>query len=507
MQSPLHEVSAPYRLASNVVYFHDWRYVKPGVHSWKGLDDQQVAMFGTEPHPPMRYDYEDVPLGLDLEAVPGRKTEPVINADANDVLLHGGNLVHEGGRYRLWYRCFRLIPGAGEDGHYLLRYAESDDGIEWNHPKLGLVELDGSLDNDIVYGGPNSPDPRFYNGSVFKDPSAPPAERYKLFYLSRVPRKLFDESDFDIPVETILYKRDKNLVSALLGAVSPDGLKWTPLPEPLLYQRSDTHNICSYDTARGKYVAYVRTRYFERRTIGRSESDDFRRFSPPENVFWPDALQAPHDTWYYNGYNMMPGTTDYHLLFPTRWNLTDDSFEFDLAASPDGIVWGFVPGGPVRRPGSAGSWDAGIVEPGCGMAFLPEERMGMLSYGSPLPHKHPRRPPLGALGWTWWTKDRLVALKAKTEASFALHSLLSDGRTVQLNFKTRPSGCIGVEALSPEGEVLPGRSFSDCDVLSGDCLNRVVSWNGETDLGHTDGSPVTLRFRLRTAEMYAVRFV
>ena len=507
MQSPLHEISAPYKLASNVVYFHDWRYVNPGGFSWIGLDGQDVAMFGTDPAPPMRYEYRDMPLGLELKAVPAHTTEPVIRAEGTEVLLHGGNLLHDGGRYRLWYRCYHLQPGAGESGSYLLRYAESDDGIEWRHPKIGLVEYDGSRDNDIVYGGPNSPDPRFYNGNVFMDPSAPAAEHYKLFYLSRVPRKLFDDSDYDIPVETVVYRRDENLVSALLGAVSPDGLKWSPIPEPLLFQRSDTQNICYYDAATGKYVAYIRSRVFGRRTIGRSESDDFRRFSLPEVVFWPDAMQAPFDTWYYNGKNMMPGTTDYHIMFPTRWSLKDDRFEFDLAASPDGIIWGFVPGGPVRQPGGAGSWDAGLIEPGCGMAYLPDERMGMLAYGSPLPHKHPRRPPLGALGWTWWEKDRLVALKASSDASFALHPLTFDGRSVQLNFRTRPSGFVSVEALGPDGAVLPGRSFSDCDMLSGDQLAHVVSWRGKTDLGHADGSPVILRFRLRTAELFAVRFV
>ncbi len=49
-------------------------------------------------------------------------------------------------------------------------------------------------------------------------------------------------------------------VYALMAAVSPDGLKWTNLPEPISIEVSDTHNICYYDRVLEKYVLYTRTR-------------------------------------------------------------------------------------------------------------------------------------------------------------------------------------------------------------------------------------------------------
>jgi len=283
-------------------------------------------------------------------------------------------------------------------------------------------------------------------------------------------------------------------------------LHWTATTEPMLVQTSDTHNICAYDANLGKYVAYVRTWYMGRRTIGRTESTDYRDFTFPEEVFWPDAMQRPYDLWYVNGKAVMPGAADYHLMFPMRWSLIDDHFEFHLASSPDNIVWSWVPGGPICRPGPAGAWDGGVVVPGYGLVQLPSGRTGMLVEGSPVPHKHPRRPPLGALGWAWWPQDRLVALRAQEEGSFALYPLLVEGRTVHLNVKTTVAGYAQVEVVGPDGQALPGRSFADCDRLCGDHLNQVVSWRGETDLGHPEGAPVTLRFRLRTAELYAVRF-
>jgi len=509
MPSPLHGLRPPYTLPSNIVYFHDWRYVATGSFSWDGPGGEDVPLWGTEPLPPMHLAHYDMPVGIHLEAQPARKTEPVITArSAHELFLFGGACIQEEGRYRLWYECWpgEHIGSERMGTSNLLRYAESDDGVDWKLPALGLVEYRGGRDNNVVYGGPLTPETGFHGGSVFRDPAAPAQERYKAFYLGHLSQDALARYRATRPHDIDPFLAQSERVPALCGGVSPDGLRWTPLPEPLLAQTSDTHNVCTFDEARGKYVAYVRSWFFNRRTIGRTESDDFRRFPLPEELFWPNAGVAPYDLWYANAKTMMPGTTDYHIMFPLRWSLPDDSFEFHLATSPDGIVWGFVPGGAVCRPGAPGAWDQGGVAPGLGLVELPGDRMGILYAGSPVPHKYPRRPPLGALAWAWWPKGRLVALRSPGEGSFALWPLRFDGRTVRLNFTTRPAGCISVEAFGPDGRVPAGRSFGDCDALNGDHLDRVVTWRGESDLGHREGSALALRFRLRSADLFSVQF-
>jgi hypothetical protein len=131
--------------------------------------------------------------------------------------------------------------------------------------------------------------------------------------------------------------------------------------------------------------------------------------------------------------------------------------------------------------------------------------MGILISGSPVPHKHPRRAPLGDLGWAWWPEGRLVALQSHAEGRFSLWPLSVSGRTVRVNFRAAPAGYLQVEAAGAAG-TLPGRAFEDCDYLSGDDLDGTVSWRGQTDIGHQDGEPVTLRFRLRSADLFSVRF-
>ncbi len=507
MINPYHGLRPPYTLPSNIVYFHDWRYVNTGDFAWVGPNGEQIPIWGTEPVPPMRLEYRDMPVGIRLIAQPAQKTEPVLTPqNISELFLFGGTVIYDEGRYRLWYDCLpKEDIGTDRMGNFnIVRYAESDNGFDWKLPSLGLIEYNGSRKNNIVYGSSLTPETGYHGGCVFKDPSAPAEERYKAFYLGLVSQGLLDKYLKKCPdkVDPMCLHNPH----AIFGAVSPDGLRWAPLPDPLVMQVSDTQNVCTYDVIRKKYVAYCRSWFFNRRTIGRMETDDFRRFPLPEELFWPNAMMKPYDLWYANAKTMMPDTTDYHVMFPMRWSLPEDKFDFYFATSPDGIVWGLVPGGPVCQPGPPGSWNGGVVAPGIGLVPLPDDRIGIPLCGSPVPHKYPRRPPLGALGWAWWQKGRLVALQTPLEGSFALWPLRFKGRTIHLNFRTAIAGHIKVEAVGPDGKVIPGRRFDDCDYLNGDYIDRIVTWQGQSDIGHSEDVAVTLRFRIRSAELFSVEF-
>ncbi|MBI4025287.1 MAG: hypothetical protein HY360_09930 [Verrucomicrobia bacterium] len=445
-----------------------------------------------------------------------------------DVALFGGSQVKEDGVHRLWYESWLKKDFANPKriGMFnALRYLESDDGLHWKPPPAGREKFHGKRNDNVVYGATHTPETGFHGGSVFVDPSAPESERYKAFHLGKAETKMVEayrrKRPDAVDPHTALTLKHHGFAYALFGATSPDGIRWKALPEPLLVMNSDTHNICEYDPMLKKYVAYVRTWFFHHRSIGRAMSDDFRSFPLPEEVFWPDASQAPYDTWYCNGKTVMPGAPDYHVIFPMRWSLPTDHFEFHLAISPDNLRWGFVPGPPaaarlpsdgqaaqaggaVCKPGEPNDWDAGVVAPGKGLVKWGKDRIGILYGGTPVPHKYPRRPPLGGLAWAWWPKGRLVALRCPLEGSFALWPLLFKGRSVHLNFRTTKTGFVRVEALGEKGEPLEGRTFEDCDMLSGDHLDGIISWRGEKDLGHPSGSPVTLRFQLRNADLFSV---
>lgn len=302
------------------------------------------------------------------------------------------------------------------------------------------------------------------------------------------------------------FKTAGGKAHALCGAVSRDGIRWTPRRDPLLLQTSDTQNICEYDPSLDRYVGYCRSWVMGRRTIARTTSEDFRHFTFAEEVFWPGPAEKPYSTWYANAKTVMPGASDHHLMFPMRWDLTTDEFQFHLASSPDNTMWQFVPGGPVCTRGETGDWDGGTVAPGHGLVELPDDKIGILYCGTAVPHKHPRRAPYGDLAWATWDKGRIAALDCPEDGQFSLYPLVFEGRSLTLNMHTAMTGFVRVEALDENGKVLPRRSFDDCDHLSGNRLAQPVTWRGESDLGHVDGRPVQLCFRLRNAQLFSVAF-
>ena len=67
-------------------------------------------------------------------------------------------------------------------------------------------------------------------------------------------------------------------------------------------------------------------------------------------------------------------------------------------------------------------------------------------------------------------------------------------------------GEIYVEIMTPERQTIDGFSPSDCDVIIGNEISRVVSRNGKTDVSELAGKPIRLRFILRDAELFSMKF-
>jgi hypothetical protein len=150
-------------------------------------------------------------------------------------------------------------------------------------------------------------------------------------------------------------------VHSIRGAVSGDGIRWTKLPEPLVVEYSDTEIAAYYDPALRKYVMY--TRYWsvgprtdrlppdirhcwtgvERRSIGRSETSDFRRFPPSELLLEPPPQLSPSDVLYTNCRTTIPGAPNHHLMFPAIWHVDRDNTSIAVLSSHDGKVWHWTP--------------------------------------------------------------------------------------------------------------------------------------------------------------------
>jgi hypothetical protein len=55
------------------------------------------------------------------------------------------SVIRDNGIYRMWYNAWQWDPDNKLYISYALAYAESDDGVAWRKPALGLVEFNGGF--------------------------------------------------------------------------------------------------------------------------------------------------------------------------------------------------------------------------------------------------------------------------------------------------------------------------------------------------------------------------
>ncbi len=501
--------------------FVNYMYVDAGMVAWtsagKKAPQWGVPVSGITGNPSGAY-------GIRLEAQKAELIGPVIEMKEPwevNYNMYFTAAMYENGTYRAWYSCIPSDHMQQKDARYkmasgqVLCYAESKDGLHWEKPGLGLQQFNGQETN-ICFGRELSPY-GFQSGSVFLDPNGSMQERYKMIYVGLKPvddleaakekyATIFGDA-LDPKGFTVID--EKPYVKGLYGAVSPDGIHWNCLEEPLIVQPSDTLNTCVWDEKRQAYIAYIRLRHGDRRVVGRMESKDFYCWKQaPEIVLKAPLDWSPCDDIYTNNRMDYPGS-NVKLMFPNVYHRFTDSRNVYLASSVDDMIWEFVPGGPVVEAGSGEDWCAGDLNPGLGLIPLAGDKMAMPMLGYSRPHKYSRGgdQKLGQPGLAVWKKGRLAALAADERGAFQTPKILFDGNKLVLNFATTPSGSIEVELRNTKGEILEGYGFDDCNIMNGDQIACPVSWNDKTDLSELNGQELVMVFRMHSAKLFSFEFV
>ena len=80
------------------------------------------------------------------------------------------------------------------------------------------------------------------------------------------------------------------------------------------------------------------------------------------------------------------------------------------------------------------------------------------------------------------------------------------GKGLTVNFSTSAAGSIRVEIQDSGGRPAPGFALDDCPEFFGDEIARVVTWKAGPDVSGLAGQPVRLRFVMRDADLFALRF-
>ena len=484
-----------YKLEPGPHLFIDWRYVNPGRVRWQTPDGKDAKLFAYKRVDGVRGTPLRIPYGIKLVPQMAHKTGPVLPNDRDwEFMIFGySTLLDLGGKFGLWYE---VVPPQGGIRRCLLCYAESVDGLNWTKPNLRLVDYQGSKKNNIVIDGAQCPYRSFHGNSVFLDPKAPAAERFKVAYWAAdLPPEVIARLKRERP-ESVDPYGESHKCGVMLGT-SPDGLRWKFTDRILFSHTCDTQTIMGWDPFLQRYVCFTRTFQLGRRSIARTESADLSRWPVPEMVLWTPPDSDPADDLYCNSKSLYPGTKTMHLMFPTVYKRRVDGCALRMVSSLDTVAWEWLPG-EVMQCGTPGSWDGGCFLGGCGLTEIPGDRVALPYGGYGYPHKYPRFDRVGQIGLATWPKERLVALQADEDAEFWTPDLNLLGQTLHLNFEVKRAGYlkVGVEGVA-------GRGLEDCDVLLGNSLKQQVTWKGEASLGLTPGKPVALRFQMRSAKLFS----
>ncbi len=452
-----------------------------------------------------------------------------------------GFVVRDGSLYRLYYGA----PGIECDYWNqklhcsLLRYAESDDGVHWRKPSLGLVEWEGSRDNNILFPNDDFPYAVASVGvnTVFVDPNASgPGDRLKASYKLTPPQEL----DPDDAMEPLPDGKGK------YGFVSNDGIHWKRITGKL-GTSGDGGFEPFWDERIGKYVAYSRVKTFDdprqvayyhrvygKRKMnwrarllrmGRSVSDDFIQWSPEEIVLAPDDVDeansiAPNRVDFYS-LPVTQYTSRVYIAFVSiysHWEARvkkDGSLsqfpgraDIQLATSRDGIHWSRSPGRtPFIRLGPEGSFWAGMLFVKRPLPSASDPRLEVFFDGWRKVHNDPTRTgqPVRGVAVTR-TDGFIVAEAAYTGGELTTKPLVFEGNTLQLNTDTSAGGIVQVEIQDESGRPLAGFKAADADEINGNYLKVAASWRGRSGVSALAGQPVRLRFVMRDAHLYSFQF-
>lgn len=486
------------------------------------------------------YELYDAPIGIQLTLEQAIKSDPLLTADKESTGESMYNPIRtwiKDGNYHMLYGC-----------SYGASYAVSEDGYNWTRPDLGLFEYKESKNNNLVT---NVAGDSFK--TVFIDPSAAPEERFKGMGCEmgwfdpdtgeklggeeerrRGEAKEADKRWRAQNKEGLSYSGPKIALRGwVIGWVSPDGIHWSRTDNYLADFPMDGGLSAHYDSHTNTYIAYCRIHHKQpldlvgigsavpevgigRRSIGISRTKDFYNWSAPKLLLYPDSQDDPDISFYGSDYFPYPGRTDLHCMLIQVYHQVTDHVDSQIAFSRDGLFWQRPERRPIIPVGDLGSGDDCMVYSwGSGLIELPNGYWGSLYGGSSRLHNAPKngwRNPTAQdpqIRWALWQPHRFCGIESVGEGRFTIPTVNRNRKELKLNYRCKPGGWIRVELINrttsrPQLDTggMPGFDFETCDTLTGDSLDQVVKWQGNSDISSI-GKTLAIRLKMFQAKIFA----
>lgn len=391
------------------------------------------------------------------------------------------------GRFRMWYN--RMDPVLG------YAYAESRDGITWERPDLGIVDLPGAQHQNAL-GTPT----KCFGLFLFDEGHGytPPAERFKMAY--------YRQKSTQLPA------------TGMWVAFSADGLRFDdPIGRPVIaeYAEGETGGISDiieglWDPRRREYLVICKrweaghpgkpanAKEGMRRVVGLTSSRDFRQWENPVTILRPAPENGLEE--FYGCKPILRGDLYLGFLRVLRDDLPADKGGAvqgigwtELATSRDGRKWTRQPGKFLDRDPRTGEWDHAMAWFGDCVTVGDKDYIYYGGYSTG--HKGGGR----QLGLAILRRNGFVSRDADAGGgTLRTPRLALTGRTLTINASIR--GEIRLRLLDAAGRPLPGYDWADAEPLQGDSLAHRVRWRDRSAL--PADVAVSLEFSLRDAALY-----
>lgn len=436
--------------------------------------------------------------GVRTKLHPPQKTnERLLISDKpwENATLNWFSVLHHDGKYRMWYECYDVAGWPTADDTSFC-YAESDDGIHWTKPVLGLVEYAGSKENNILFRqiGQGNSRSRVHGSGVFIDPLAPEGSRFK-----GVSQGLFQGLG-----ERPYY---------IAGMTSPDGLRWNRLDRPICEVFADSQYSALWNPVQSEYMLFGRVSG-NGRAIGRSVSNRFDSFPSLSLVLQTDQ-QHPVQTDLYNpACCFYPGRKDLLMMMPSLLRHQEDTLDIHIALSHDGEHWTWPDRNTALIPlGACGEFDSGSLYMANGIVEVQDE-VWFYFGASRLKHEETNLETLAdpenrrVYSRAVSKKDRLVSASAgKTAGRYQTGLLRSGSQVLSITADVRSGGEIRIGLLDADGREIPGFGTMDCEPIRDSCMKQRIRWRHENDVDTQFPESCRIKVHFVDADVFSFQFI
>ncbi|MCX7423103.1 MAG: hypothetical protein NT013_26700 [Planctomycetia bacterium] len=397
-------------------------------------------------------------------------------------------VIKDGDLFRAVYRSYDpAYKGEQYDGNpgEMTCYVESRDGHEWTQPKLGVVEINGSRENNVILRA----SPFSTNFSPFLDNRAnvPAEQRFKA--TAGLSDHAVKHAQNTKPSEAAGIK------GGLYTFASLDCIHWKQLSqEPAITLTEfgfDSQNVTFWSPVEKLFVCYFRSWQNGLRSISRSTSPDFVTWSKPV----PLSPNLPGEHVYTSQTHPYFRAPHLYVALPTRFHPgRGDSTDILLMTARGDAPYdrtfreAFIrPGLDPARWGNRSNYAALNVVP-----TSPNE-MSIYHVGS---------------------GDRFVL---RTDGFASVHvgadvgelltrPLRFTGKELVINYSTSAGGSVRFEVQDESGQPIPGFTLADSRNLVGDAIEQPVSWKQGSDVSSLSSQTVRLRFVMQEADLFSLQF-